>query len=101
MGLLLFVYDLHPTQVWDLVEKHDTGCTPGGGKESMSVFHDAGLLFVSNKGSETPYRLGKALIPFPLPTGMILDIIITLKYHLVMFWRDHSVCSFIYFFSSK
>uniref|UniRef100_A0A671XKJ9 Anaphylatoxin-like domain-containing protein n=1 Tax=Sparus aurata TaxID=8175 RepID=A0A671XKJ9_SPAAU len=44
-------------KVWDLVEKYDTGCTPGGGKESMSVFHDAGLLFVSNKASETPYRL--------------------------------------------
>ena len=28
--------------------KADTGCTPGGGKDSMSVFYDAGLLFQSN-----------------------------------------------------
>ena len=39
---------LHPLQVWDVVEKADTGCTPGGGKDSMSVFYDAGLLFQSN-----------------------------------------------------
>ncbi|KAK0147123.1 Complement C3 [Merluccius polli] len=35
-------------KVWDTVEKADTGCTPGGGKNSMSVFHDAGLLFQNN-----------------------------------------------------
>lgn len=46
-------------QVWDLVEKHDTGCTPGGGKDAMSVFYDAGLLFVSSVGSGTSYRLGR------------------------------------------
>ncbi|XP_073327894.1 complement C3-like [Pagrus major] len=44
-------------KVWDLVEKYDTGCTPGGGKDSMSVFYDAGLLFESNKAPGTPYRL--------------------------------------------
>ncbi|KAE8300822.1 Complement C3 Complement C3 beta chain Complement C3 alpha chain [Larimichthys crocea] len=42
--------------VWDIVEKYDTGCTPGGGKDSMSVFYDAGLLFESNTASGTPYR---------------------------------------------
>ncbi|KAE8300826.1 Complement C3 Complement C3 beta chain Complement C3 alpha chain [Larimichthys crocea] len=41
--------------VWDIVEKYDTGCTPGGGN-SMSVFYDAGLLFESNTASGTPYR---------------------------------------------
>lgn len=44
-------------QVWDIVEKSDTGCTPGGGKDSMSVFYDAGLLFEST-ASGTPYRQG-------------------------------------------
>ncbi|XP_054460442.1 complement C3-like [Anoplopoma fimbria] len=43
-------------KVWDIVEKHDTGCTPGGGKDSMSVFYDAGLLFESSTASGTPYR---------------------------------------------
>ncbi|KAK1886212.1 Complement C3 [Dissostichus eleginoides] len=43
-------------KVWDIVEKYDTGCTPGGGKDGMSVFYDAGLLFESNTASGTPYR---------------------------------------------
>ncbi|KAK5911561.1 hypothetical protein CgunFtcFv8_005724 [Champsocephalus gunnari] len=43
-------------RVWDVVEKHDTGCTPGGGKNGMSVFYDAGLLFESNTASGTPHR---------------------------------------------
>ncbi|XP_042282154.1 complement C3-like [Thunnus maccoyii] len=43
-------------KVWDQIEKYDTGCTPGGGKDSMSVFYDAGLLFESSTGSGTPYR---------------------------------------------
>ncbi|XP_051240232.1 complement C3-like [Dicentrarchus labrax] len=42
-------------KVWDIVEKYDTGCTPGGGKDSMSVFYDAGLLFESS-ASGTPIR---------------------------------------------
>ncbi|KAF3833602.1 hypothetical protein F7725_024806 [Dissostichus mawsoni] len=44
--------------VWDVLEKYDTGCTPGGGKDGMSVFYDAGLLFESNTASGTPYRQG-------------------------------------------
>ncbi|XP_042340611.1 complement C3-like isoform X1 [Plectropomus leopardus] len=43
-------------KVWDTVEKYDTGCTPGGGKDGMSVFYDAGLLFESSTASGTPYR---------------------------------------------
>ncbi|XP_008300942.1 complement C3-like [Stegastes partitus] len=43
-------------KVWDIVEKYDTGCTPGGGKDSMSVFYDAGLVFESNTASGTAYR---------------------------------------------
>nr|XP_046263044.1 complement C3-like isoform X2 [Scatophagus argus] len=43
-------------KVWDIVEKYDTGCTPGGGKDSMNVFYDAGLLFQSSTASGTPYR---------------------------------------------
>ncbi|XP_040891542.1 complement C3-like [Toxotes jaculatrix] len=43
-------------KVWDIVEKYDTGCTPGGGRDSMGVFYDAGLLFESSTASGTPYR---------------------------------------------
>uniref|UniRef100_A0A4W6DV11 Complement component c3a, duplicate 5 n=1 Tax=Lates calcarifer TaxID=8187 RepID=A0A4W6DV11_LATCA len=43
-------------KIWDTVEKYDTGCTPGGGKNGISVFYDAGLLFESNTASGTAYR---------------------------------------------
>ncbi|KAG8015205.1 Complement C3 [Nibea albiflora] len=39
-----------------MVETYDTGCTPGGGKDGISVFYDAGLLFESNTASGTSYR---------------------------------------------
>ncbi|KAG7270779.1 hypothetical protein CRUP_019419 [Coryphaenoides rupestris] len=42
-------------KVWDTVGKADLGCTFGGGKNSMEVFHDAGLLFKSTI-NETPDR---------------------------------------------
>ncbi|KAJ3596179.1 hypothetical protein NHX12_002588, partial [Muraenolepis orangiensis] len=34
-------------KVWDIVQRYDTGCTPGGGLNGMQVFADAGLLFRS------------------------------------------------------
>uniref|UniRef100_H2MVB4 Anaphylatoxin-like domain-containing protein n=1 Tax=Oryzias latipes TaxID=8090 RepID=H2MVB4_ORYLA len=40
-------------KIWDEVEKYDTGCTPGGGKNGLSVFFDAGLLFESSTASGT------------------------------------------------
>ncbi|KAM9314815.1 complement C3-like [Pholidichthys leucotaenia] len=43
-------------KVWDIVEKSDTGCTSGGGKDGLSVFFDAGLLFESNSASGTADR---------------------------------------------
>ncbi|XP_041640227.1 complement C3-like [Cheilinus undulatus] len=43
-------------KIWDIVEKSDTGCTAGGGADSMGVFYDAGLLFVTSS-SGTAYRL--------------------------------------------
>ena len=51
--------------MWDTVEKYDTGCTPGGGKNNMGVFFDAGLLFESNTASGTPYRQGDTSIVLP------------------------------------
>ncbi|TDH11164.1 hypothetical protein EPR50_G00057830 [Perca flavescens] len=42
-------------KVWDTVQKYDTGCTPGGGKDSMGVFYDAGLLFKSNMAHGTAF----------------------------------------------
>eukprot|EP00066_Takifugu_rubripes_P006969 XP_003972135.1 PREDICTED: complement C3-like [Takifugu rubripes] len=43
-------------KIWDIVEKYDTGCTPGGGRDGLTVFSDAGLLFESNTASGTAYR---------------------------------------------
>ncbi|XP_023190444.1 complement C3-like [Xiphophorus maculatus] len=43
-------------KVWDEVEQHDIGCTPGGGSNSMNVFFDAGLVFESSVASGTAYR---------------------------------------------
>ncbi|XP_076003914.1 complement C3-like [Genypterus blacodes] len=43
-------------KVWDTVEKYDTGCTPGGGRDNMGVFFDAGLIFQSSTAAGTPYR---------------------------------------------
>ncbi|XP_036383937.1 complement C3-like [Megalops cyprinoides] len=39
---------LTQTKIWDVVEKHDIGCTAGSGADSMAVFYDAGLVFESN-----------------------------------------------------
>lgn len=64
----LFVL-LH-AQIWDTVEKYDTGCTPGGGKNGISVFYDAGLLFESNTASGTAYRQGLHSYCFPPPTNL-------------------------------
>ncbi len=55
--------------MWEIVEKYDTGCTPGGGKDSMSVFYDAGLLFESSAAG-TPYRQGVTTTLFPLFTDL-------------------------------
>ncbi|XP_061576926.1 complement C3-like [Cololabis saira] len=43
-------------KVWDIVERYDTGCTPGGGENSMSVFKDAGLVFETSTALGTTYR---------------------------------------------
>uniref|UniRef100_A0A8C5HKX3 Complement C3-like n=1 Tax=Gouania willdenowi TaxID=441366 RepID=A0A8C5HKX3_GOUWI len=49
-------FRLTQKKVWDEVEKYDTGCTPGGGKDSMGVFYDAGLVFETSSVPGTPYR---------------------------------------------
>ncbi|XDV16116.1 hypothetical protein PO909_015958 [Leuciscus waleckii] len=47
---------LTQTQIWDVIEKHDTGCTAGSGRESMGVFSDAGLMFESSTAGGTNIR---------------------------------------------
>uniref|UniRef100_A0A4W5QED5 Uncharacterized protein n=1 Tax=Hucho hucho TaxID=62062 RepID=A0A4W5QED5_9TELE len=49
---------LTQTKIWDIIEKHDTGCTAGSGKDSMGVFYDAGLVFAFNTAEGTPQRTG-------------------------------------------
>ncbi|KAM9314813.1 complement C3-like [Pholidichthys leucotaenia] len=53
---ILNKHRLTQKKIWDVIERYDPGCTPGGGKDGMSVFFDAGLLFESNMVSGTPYR---------------------------------------------
>ncbi|KAG7223750.1 hypothetical protein INR49_026432 [Caranx melampygus] len=71
-------YRLTQKKIWDLVEKYDTGCTPGGGKDSMGVFYDAGLLFESSSGSGTPYRQG-ICVSEPLEVTVRKDFFIDLR----------------------
>ncbi|KAL6481994.1 hypothetical protein MHYP_G00100740 [Metynnis hypsauchen] len=47
---------LTQTKIWDTIEKHDLACTAGSGKDSMGVFYDAGLQFLSNSAGSTPDR---------------------------------------------
>ncbi|XDV16108.1 hypothetical protein PO909_015950, partial [Leuciscus waleckii] len=47
---------LTQTQIWDVIEKHDTGCTAGGGRDSMGVFSDSGLMFESHTAGGTNTR---------------------------------------------
>ncbi|KAF4118186.1 complement C3-like [Onychostoma macrolepis] len=55
---------LAQTQIWESIEKHDIGCTAGGGRDSMGVFTDAGLMFESNTAGGTNTRtVPECLIP--------------------------------------
>uniref|UniRef100_A0A8C9WD43 Complement C3 n=1 Tax=Scleropages formosus TaxID=113540 RepID=A0A8C9WD43_SCLFO len=47
---------LSQSKIWDIVEKHDVGCTAGSGQNSMEVFYDAGLMFLSNGNVEIRSR---------------------------------------------
>ncbi|KAI1886650.1 hypothetical protein AGOR_G00197990 [Albula goreensis] len=47
---------LSQRKIWDVVEKGDMGCTPGGGRNNMGVFTDAGLMFHSNTAGKTSSR---------------------------------------------
>uniref|UniRef100_A0A3Q2NZ05 Complement C3 n=1 Tax=Fundulus heteroclitus TaxID=8078 RepID=A0A3Q2NZ05_FUNHE len=49
-------YRLTQRKIWDMVEEYNTACTAGGGKDSMNVFYDAGLLFETSTIPGTPYR---------------------------------------------
>ncbi|KAJ8397347.1 hypothetical protein AAFF_G00438960 [Aldrovandia affinis] len=46
---------LTQSKIWDMVEERDMGCTRGGGKDSMDIFNNAGLLFCST-GTKTMPR---------------------------------------------
>ncbi|KAF5890919.1 complement C3-like, partial [Clarias magur] len=54
---------LTQTKIWDSIEDHDIGCTAGSGKDSMGVFYDAGLLFVSNTQISTADRRETSCAP--------------------------------------
>uniref|UniRef100_A0A8C9SES1 Complement C3 n=1 Tax=Scleropages formosus TaxID=113540 RepID=A0A8C9SES1_SCLFO len=56
---------LSQSKIWDIVEKHDVGCTAGSGQNSMEVFYDAGLMFLSNGNNKGK----KSKTPFDTPTS--------------------------------
>ncbi|XP_053085867.1 complement C3 [Pangasianodon hypophthalmus] len=56
---------LTQTKIWDVIEKQDIGCTAGSGKDSMGVFYDAGLLFISNAAESTAERRDTSCTPDP------------------------------------
>ncbi|KAK1802347.1 hypothetical protein P4O66_022017 [Electrophorus voltai] len=43
-------------KIWETVSREDMGCSQGGGRDSMGVFKDAGLIFHSNYGQLTDSR---------------------------------------------
>ncbi|XP_038850139.1 complement C3-like [Salvelinus namaycush] len=47
---------LTQAKIWNTIEKHDTGCTAGGGADNMGVFYDAGLVFETNTAKGTGIR---------------------------------------------
>ncbi|KAM5170453.1 venom factor-like [Mantella aurantiaca] len=49
-------YKISQTQVWNSVEKYDTGCTAGGGANAAGVFYDAGLALGNSFHGSTPQR---------------------------------------------
>uniref|UniRef100_A0AAY4A4B9 Anaphylatoxin-like domain-containing protein n=1 Tax=Denticeps clupeoides TaxID=299321 RepID=A0AAY4A4B9_9TELE len=51
---------LTQTKIWDTIESQDPGCSPGSGKDSMGVFYDAGLVFVSSSAGGTKTRTSAA-----------------------------------------
>uniref|UniRef100_A0A8C7QT92 Anaphylatoxin-like domain-containing protein n=1 Tax=Oncorhynchus mykiss TaxID=8022 RepID=A0A8C7QT92_ONCMY len=53
---------LTQTKIWDMIEKHDTGCTAGSGMDSMGVFYDAGLVFASSGAGHTRERTASQYI---------------------------------------
>ncbi|XP_045146330.1 complement C3-like isoform X2 [Echinops telfairi] len=46
-------HKLTQKKVWDVVEKHDIGCTAGSGKDRLAVFKDAGLDLKISTGMDT------------------------------------------------
>ncbi|XP_012722401.2 complement C3 isoform X2 [Fundulus heteroclitus] len=69
-------YRLTQRKIWDMVEEYNTACTAGGGKDSMNVFYDAGLLFETSTIPGTPYRTD-----FKCPTSSRRKRALSLRYN--------------------
>ncbi|KAA0721775.1 Complement C3 [Triplophysa tibetana] len=54
---------LTQSKIWDVIEKHDTGCTAGSGRDSMGVFYDAGLMFESSTAEGTKTKTNDKVNP--------------------------------------
>uniref|UniRef100_A0A3Q4GC77 Anaphylatoxin-like domain-containing protein n=1 Tax=Neolamprologus brichardi TaxID=32507 RepID=A0A3Q4GC77_NEOBR len=80
----------HSAQIWEIIATYDTGCTPGGGKDSMNVFYDAGLLFVASTTSGTPHRTGypTLLITLTLSKRKRSTTLIDLRTSLISKYQD-------------
>ncbi|KAL1281263.1 hypothetical protein QQF64_000066 [Cirrhinus molitorella] len=55
---------LTQTKIWYIIQKHDIGCTAGGGRDSMGVFTDAGLMFESNSAGGTNARTSMFVLSY-------------------------------------
>uniref|UniRef100_A0A671NXC1 Complement C3-like n=1 Tax=Sinocyclocheilus anshuiensis TaxID=1608454 RepID=A0A671NXC1_9TELE len=70
---------LTQTKIWDVIEKHDIGCTAGGGRDSIGVFTDAGLMFESNTAGGTNTRtVPECLVPLKRRRRASLQRVITI-----------------------
>ncbi|KAJ8362947.1 hypothetical protein SKAU_G00117780 [Synaphobranchus kaupii] len=74
-------------KIWDIIEKRDIGCTTGSGADSMAVFYDAGLMFVSSAG-ETVARADPNCPVRPMSRRRRSLTLTELKHSLVSKYTD-------------
>ncbi|XP_025026805.1 complement C3-like isoform X2 [Python bivittatus] len=53
------VHRITQKKIWESVEENDIGCTPGGGRNNLAVFTDAGLALETNIKLSTLIRLDR------------------------------------------
>ncbi|XP_033853803.3 complement C3-like [Acipenser ruthenus] len=80
---------LTQSKIWDVIEKDDLGCTPGGGGNSMGVFTDAGLQVKTNLDIATQPRTNPKC-PEPQKRRRRSVILIEHKTNLASKYKDET-----------